>query len=87
MRRHRDALVHREMCHGLTSAIVANFSLCPPEKPAEWTDFAINYIASHRQSSQRSSELSEAQKQMIHAHNLRVLEMSARMKEEQANGQ
>jgi hypothetical protein len=76
--RHREALAHREMVAAFTTASVINHSMCPPKEGVPWTRFAPslkNFKASGESS---DSDLSDAQRQQIHDHNVRALEMTAK---------
>jgi hypothetical protein len=81
MARHRDALAHREMCSALTTAAVINHSMCPPEKPVSWIEFAPHHDSFHRPG-QVTKELTDAQRDMIQRHEVAALELAAKMKEE-----
>lgn len=68
------------MVAALTTAAVINHSAYPPKEYVSWTVFAPSRKT---YASQSSGELTESQRQQIHDHNVRVLEMTARLKAEQ----
>jgi hypothetical protein len=81
--RHRQSLVHREMVGGLTTAAAINHGPYPPKDYVPWTAFSPHHSGFESKS---EDTLTDSQKQQIHDHNLRAMEMAARLKAEaQAN--
>lgn len=67
------------MVAALTTAAVINHGPYPPQEYVPWTAFSPH----HRGLAAKAEDkLTEAQKQQIHDHNLRALEMAARLKAE-----
>lgn len=76
--RHRQERAHREMVAGITTAAVINTSV-QLDKPVTWTDFA----PSHRWfQAEPTSALTDAQRRIIHEHNVRALEMEIQLRAE-----
>lgn len=76
--RHRQERAHREMVAGITTAAVINTTV-QLDKPVLWTDFA----PSHRPFNvEPVSILTDAQRRLIHEHNVRALEMEIRLRAE-----
>jgi hypothetical protein len=80
LHRHREALAHSEMCSALTTAAVINHSMCPPEKAVSWIDFAPHHN-SFNQDATPKAVLTDAQRQMIQAHEVAALELAAKMRQ------
>lgn len=74
--------MHREMVAALTTAAVINHGPYPPKEYVPWTSFAPS--AKNFKGESSGGELSDAQRQQIHDYNVRVLEMTARLKAEKA---
>lgn len=67
------------MVAALTTAAVINHGPYPPKEYVPWTAFAPSYRGFKAVG---EGSLSDAQRQQIHDHNVRVLEMTARLKAE-----
>jgi hypothetical protein len=70
------------MCAALTTAAVINHSMSPPEKGVSWIDFAPHHNRFiQRERADSSDELTDAQRKMIHDHEVRALDLAAQMRQ------